>query len=150
MRLVNEAIRDIMLYLEQNQNHTSNNSIFEQSTLSYSVLAKALTPSKNYSHDEVMYAVIQLYQGGYIDAKIQRGKPGHITGCTIYDITPAGHELINNIRPHKIWQKVKEQAEKEGILSLTNLVKLCSKTTELIAENSEIAQTVLNDILSQQ
>lgn len=53
MKLVNEAVRDIMLYLEQNQDHTLSDNIFEHTVISYTAIADALTPSEYYSIDEV-------------------------------------------------------------------------------------------------
>lgn len=151
MRLVNEAIRDIMLYLEQNLNHTSYEATFENDVISYNKLAKELTPSDFYTATEVKYAAIQLVDAGFILAHKYTGKKDNYIRCDIYDITYAGHELIKNIKPKKIWQKVKTQAEKEGILSLTNLAKLCSKTTALMLSNatiSQIPQNILDDIFS--
>lgn len=147
MKLVNEAVRDIMLYLEQNQVHTLSDNIFEHTVISYTAIADALTSSEYYSIDEVKYAVIQLVYAGLISADMLPGKKGTILRCDFYDIKPDGHEFIDNVRSSTIWQKVKAQAEKEGIFSLTNLAKLCSKTAALIAANTDIPQIALEDVL---
>ena len=147
MKLVNEAVRDIMLYLEQNLNHKTSDSVFEYSTISYNVLANELTPSKFYTSDEVKYAVIQLKMAGYILANAPTGKNGRYLRCDVYEITPLGHELIENIRPDDIWQKVKNQAEKEGILSLTNLAKLCGSVTAAIANSSELEENIVREFI---
>ena len=147
MRLVNEAVRDIMLYLEQNLNPKIDNGILEYQTISYNALADELTPSRYYTAEEIKYAVIQLKIAGYILANAPTGKNGRYLRCEIYEITPAGHELIKNIKPNTIWQKVKNQAEKEGILSLTTLAKLCGRVTTTIAENPELEQNIIEEIL---
>lgn len=147
MKLVNEAVRDIMLYLEQNLNHKTSDNVFEYSTISYNILADDLTPSRFYTSDEVKYAVIQLEMAGYILANTLKGKNGRYVRCDIYEITPLGHELIENIRPDDIWQKVKSQAEKEGIFSLTNLAKLCGKVTASIANNPKLEQCIVDELL---
>ena len=147
MRLVNEAVRDIMLYLEQNLNHKTSDNVFEYSVISYSALANELTPSQFYTSEEVKYAVIQLQVAGYILANTHAGKNNRIIRCDVYEITTAGHELIKSIKPNTIWQKVKNQAEKEGILSLTTLAKLCGRVTTTIAENPELEQNIIEEIL---
>ena len=78
MKLVNEAVRDIMLYLEQNQVHTLSDNIFEHTVISYTAIADALTSSEYYSIDEVKYAVIQLVYAGLISADMLPGKKGTI------------------------------------------------------------------------
>lgn len=147
MRLSIEAVRDVLLYLEQNLEPKINNNKFEYDSISYFALVKALTPSKHYSEAEVMYAVIKLKEDGLIAANVATGKNKSYIQCFIYDITSSGHKLIADIKPQKVWEKVKSQAEKEGILSITNLSKICGKVISITANNPELLEKITDNIM---
>lgn len=126
MKLVADAVRDILLYLENNLEVTLENNKTNMSYISYVEPANTLTPSKHYSKEEVIYAIQQLYQNGMINVNIFIGKQGRWINGDIYDITWQGHEFINNIRIPSIWEAAKSKAGKLGGLSIKALSFLSS------------------------
>lgn len=146
MKLVPDAARDILLYLEQNltidivENKTKTNSI------SYLKLADELTPSQYYSKEEIVYAIQQLSQHGMIKSKISTGQNGRWINCDIYDITWEGHEFLNNIRPQTVWEATKEKATKLGGMSVKALAFLSSTVIHAIASNPQLIDSIVKSI----
>ena len=87
MKLVPDAVRDIMLYLEENLTLEVVDNKPEYSSISYLKLADELVPSKHYSKEEVVYAIQQLCQCDMIKAHITTGKSRRYITCDIYDIS---------------------------------------------------------------
>lgn len=91
MRLNYDLIRDIMLKVEFEANGTSN--IDPQGF--------AEEYFSNYDSEVVLYHIKYLRNAKMIEPQ---------TGYEFIDLTPKGHEFLNNIRDNKIWEKVKKKA----------------------------------------
>lgn len=109
MRLNPDCIRDILLDIE--------------STTTFETLYNydGEEPSdilKKYSSDEVLYHIQQAYSSGLIT------KPEwfYDGACVVADLTPYGHEFVNNIRQDTNWKKTKEISKTVGSTSLKALV----------------------------
>ena len=137
MKLILEAIRDIMLYVEQNLQLSNNGSgSYESNTITQLNLASELTPSKHYSKEDVIYNVRLLVEHNLLKAVIAKGKNGIWIHCEIQDITWEGHEFLNTIRSDTVWEKTKERAQKIGMYTFKTFLSIANTVASELIENS--------------
>lgn len=85
-----------------------------------------------YSVDEITYHTNQAY----LSNLILKPEVFYDYSITIPDLTPKGHELLNNIRQDTNWNKTKEISKKVGSTSLDAITKIASGViTTLINQN---------------
>lgn len=131
MKLNPDCIRAILLYLEENQKIDATNGRIKPIPWA-SHLPETIT---DFSAEDIMYSVKQMSEAGLINTSQYRAvnKIDYIFN----DITPYGHEFLENIRTEENWSKTKTTAEKLGNFSLSVLGK--------IAEG--VATATLNKVL---
>ena len=83
---------------------------------------------KNYSYDEVCYHLQQCDDTGYFSP---RGRNKSLTlwlggGFMVDDLSPKGHEFVNNIREDTNWKKTKEKAKSVGSFALNILESIAA------------------------
>lgn len=125
MRLTPDCIRDVLLELETFHMGSYKADAFQNCLLSY-------------SHEQILYTLIKLFEGGYINAQLNRSPDGQIITFRVYDMTFQGHEFLEKIRSDTVWnQKLKPIFTSIGSMSL-----------EIIsgAANSAITALVLNKL----
>lgn len=148
MKLNAEAVRDVLLYLEQNLEY--NDTEYEAQKIiepiSVQTLVKVLTPSKHYTDNEVRYAVKKLWENQMIHAKVSTGTHGNFLNFQVLDITWSGHEFLNNVRPQTIWEITKDKASKLGGMSIKMLSFLSSTIIQAVASNHELIQSIVNNL----
>ena len=122
MKLNQDCIRDLLLYLEKNLK------------LNDYLPVRNIT-LKNYSPEELLYTADKLYEAGYL--KCAR-KVYYNTDLMIFvsSITYNGHQFLDNIRDEKVFEKTK------SILSVFKSVSI-----EII---SETASKVIISMINQQ
>ena len=122
MKLNQDCIRDLLLYLEEN--------LKINDYLSISNIAL-----KNYSSEELLYTADKLCEAGYL--KCSR-KVYDNTDLMIFvsSITYTGHQFLDNIRDDKVFAKTK------SVLSSFKSVSI-----EII---SETASKVVTNLINQQ
>lgn len=110
MKLNNDCIRDILLYVEKN-------TTYEYPFASAEDLISRLT---QYDKDTINYHIRKAHQGDLIDAINYRdGVP-----LDISFLSWKGHEYIDTIRDDKVWEKLKDSTKDIASVSLPLLVKL--------------------------
>ena len=122
MKLNQDCIRDLLLYLEEN---LKLNDYLSISNISL----------KNYSSEELLYTADKLYEADYL--KCSR-KVYDNTDLMIFvsSITYSGHQFLDNIRDDKVFAKTK------SILSGFKSVSI-----DII---SETASKVITNLINQQ
>lgn len=98
----NDCIRDIMFTIEEK-------SSFEHPCRMTNVKRYPLL--EKYEIDELKYHLRYLTMKGLLFMPNKDDKFG-------YDLTPAGHEFIQNIRDDNNWNKIKKISSKIGFASL--------------------------------
>lgn len=105
MKLNIDCVRDVLLQCE---------NIPLNSSLRLNELAKALP---KYSEDEIAYTCLKLKEADYLHIVIKQiGSATTVVKVT--DITFAGHEFIEKIRPDTIFDITKKVLGKIGAFSL--------------------------------
>lgn len=122
MKLNQDCIRDLLLYLEEN---LKLNDYLSVSNISL----------KNYSPEELLYTADKLYEAGYLNCS---RKVYDNTDLMIFvsSISYNGHQFLDNIRDEKVFTKTK------SILSTFKSVSV-----EII---SETASKVITNMINQQ
>ncbi|AJA48315.1 hypothetical protein CPAST_c22450 [Clostridium pasteurianum DSM 525 = ATCC 6013] len=110
MRLNNDCIRDILLYVEKN------------TTYEYPFIAAEdlISHLKDYDEDTVNYHITKVHQGGLIDVINYRNK----VPLDVSFLSWKGHEYIDAIRDDKVWEKLKNSTKDIASVSLAILVRL--------------------------
>lgn len=115
MKLSCECVRDILLCLEQFPFlKPDEDGMVEMDGILIEDLAKALP---NYSEPDLLYTLCRLKEGGYINA-VQKNADNVVILFVVTDMTFAGHELLERIRPETTWKKTLSILKKAGSFSL--------------------------------
>lgn len=111
MKLNQECIRDLLLYLENNL------------TIGNNIVASNLT-LKQYSSDDIVYTTDKLYEAGFINCsrKSFDNKPY----IMINSISYSGHQYLDTIRDNRVWKETKQKLSKFSSVSLPIIQELAS------------------------
>lgn len=125
MKLDNDCVRDLLLYIEENTNLSDDIYIESVNDL-------------NYSTETLLYTSIKLKEANFINAEIEQTYDQENGGYSIavFSLTWQGHKFLDNIRDSGVWKTTK------GIVSSFTSVSLG------IIEN--VAAQVITNIITQQ
>ncbi len=119
MKLNPDCIRDILFVVEKNA--TYSNDVSEET------IFKEL--DSKYPREEILYHVRQCEHSGLFLQVVH-----YFGGFSIQDLSPYGHQFINDIRQDNNWSKTKEIAKSVGSFSLDVLKDISSQViTNLIS-----------------
>lgn len=119
MKLNPDCVRDILFVVEEYS--TYSNDVSEDK------LYEKLIPK--YSQEEILYHVRQCEHSGLF-LKVQH----YFGGFSIQDLSPYGHQFINDIRQDTNWNRTKDIAKNVGSFSLDVLKDISSQViTNLIS-----------------
>lgn len=125
MKLNNDCVRDLLLYIEANTNLSDDIYIESINDLSYLI-------------KELLYTSIKLKEANFINAEIEQTYDEENGGysITVFSLTWQGHKFLDNIRDSGVWKTTK------GIISKFSSVSLG------IIEN--VAAQVITNMISPQ
>lgn len=129
IKLNHECVRDVLLFVEENID------------VGYAAASQNIKIGE-YSTDDINYACLKLYEGGFLNGQPQPKNIAMHTWIIIYGLTWNGHEFLGNIREEKSWQKTKKIVDKIGSVSLNILSSTASKVI-LGLINQELAKAGL-------
>ena len=109
MRLNNDCIRDILLYIEENITES-------QPTVDVEELISAL--GHKYDQDTICYHIRQIDKSGLVD-DVCYADDGPVFVC---DLSWEGHTYVNDIRDNKVWDKLKDVTKGLASVSLSVLM----------------------------
>lgn len=105
MQLTPDCIRDVLLELETLHIGAHKVDAFQNCLL-------------DYSYEQILYTLIKLFEGGYVNAWLNRSSDGKIITFLVYEMTFQGHEFLEKIRSDTIWnQKLKPVFTNIGSMS---------------------------------
>lgn len=80
-----------------------------------------------YSDEQVLYTLVKLCEGNYINALFSRTLGGRPIISAVYDITFQGHEFLEKIRSDNVWNNnLKPAFSSIGSMSLDVVSKVAS------------------------
>ena len=119
MKLNPDCIRDILFVVENNA--TYSNDVSEET------MFKEL--GSKYPREEILYHVRQCEHSGLFLKVVH-----YFGGFSIQDLSPYGHQFINDIRQDNNWNRTKDIAKNVGSFSLDVLKDISSQViTNLIS-----------------
>lgn len=139
MKLNYDCIRDVLLELEENLTieeisydlGKGKETKFEFSFINIDRLAE-LERLKKYSKKDIFYSINKLEEAGYIIADSIPGDDS--LNYLICDITYAGHEFLQSIKPETVWDDVKNITSKVGTISIPIISSIASNVlTQIIS-----------------
>lgn len=127
MRLNYDCVRDVLLELEKllSIKYNEDSESFKFSMVNINQLYDSLS-DKDYTIEDVLYAVKNLNEADFISAYMNYGDGG-LVECIVTDITYEGHQFLQNIRPKKIWDKSKSVFQNIGTVSV-DIIKSVAST----------------------
>lgn len=109
MRLNNDCIREILLYIEENTTYTKS-----------AINVDNLVNNLNYDEETIFYHVSLISQANLVDrVTFADNRPFFIS-----KLSWEGHQYIDNIRDTKAWTFIKSKTEKLSSISLSLLIQL--------------------------
>ncbi|MBO4815423.1 MAG: DUF2513 domain-containing protein [Clostridia bacterium] len=113
MKLNQDCVRDLLLYLEENLNY--NNEVrLNQLNL------------KDYSREDLLYTAQKLIEADYINCVTSRHYTNNLPFILVKSITFKGHEFLDTIRDKTIWENTKSKASKFTSISLPIIQQLAT------------------------
>ena len=138
MKLNLDCVRQILLCVEENTG-LRKSCFFIDSGLEESELMignSAISPPdyqlkllKEFDNDSLIYHINYCVESGLLSAN----EPLGLYQIFIADLSPKGHDFIENIRDNKVWSGVKNIATKIGSKSLNSVIQIATNViTQLI------------------
>jgi len=122
MKLNNDCIRDILLYIEDKTD-------FEKPILSVDILTNDLS---QYDKNTLYYHLKMISQANLVDNVFFADDIPY----TVSNLSLDGHQFLTAIRSDKNWNKTKEIAKTVGSSSLTVIKDIATKVlSEVIKQN---------------
>lgn len=108
MKLNHDCMRDCLIYLESQENVHIN---FFDGEMDISLdpipIEKMFEEIKNWTNQDIFYALFNLKQGGYIDASEGYSNDACGDFCINY-MTLRGHEFLDSVRDDDRWLGIKK------------------------------------------
>ena len=115
MKLDPDCVRDVLLATEENTGYREELQLSRNEPLPNQL--------QKYDFKTVAYHANQCIMSGLIS----EGHPFFGVEVAIADLTPAGHEFLENIRADTNWNKVKQKAKSVGSESLSVLAQIAGQ-----------------------
>lgn len=122
MKLNNDCIRDILLFIESNTD-------FEKPFINSDAL---ITNLQSYDKNTIYYHIKMISQAELVDkVTFADNRP-----FLVYNLSWEGHQYLDNIRDDKVWKLLKEKTNQLSSVSLKILISLAPKLIEKYLFNS--------------
>lgn len=141
MKLNEDCVRDTLIYIEEHMQMNEYNRIKE-----ISLLAITNGLIDKYDEKDIAYTVFQLIDANFIKGNINTPGRNNKVVANIYDITWAGHDLLNSIHPQPVWNAVKQNAANLGIKSIRGLASLAGNIVNAVATNPDVINQIITNI----
>lgn len=125
MKLNQDCIRDVMLYIESNAEFGT--FIYLKSFLDASELSK-------YDNDTIKYTLGKLDETGYLKSSCQ-WIDNNVYSFSTGMITWEGHKFLDTIRDTKIWSKTKQITSKFSSVSVSMVENIASQVISTIVQS---------------
>lgn len=121
MKLNNDCIRDILLFVEENTD-------YEKVFVDVDNIVNCL----NYDKNTVYYHIKMISQANLVDHVVF----ADMRPYTISNLSWEGHQYLDNIRDNKVWEIIKQQTNKLSSVSLNFLISIAPTIVEKYLFNS--------------
>lgn len=122
MRLNYDCIRDVLLAISElnivqyiSEDKCEMYKVPKQEIIKHPLIAG------NYSYDDIQYTLIELFEMGFVRGCRLPKDENVLWYCDIDNITPEGHDFLDNVTEKNTWETVKCIAKSFGALSRETL-----------------------------
>lgn len=126
MKFSNEAMRDVLMFLEEKVVHKYDDDTEQEGFTVYLIVENEyfseLFIKHKYSKDELSYTIEKMIKGGMLNYSGNLNSYYQITDMSFYST-----QLLEKIRPELIWEKTKSIANKVGNHTLNFLEDTAQK-----------------------
>lgn len=123
MKLNNDCIRDVLMFIEKEQKLEENYDSFELTIITPQMLFDGLP---KHSKEEIIYSVMMLDQAEIIEAEFICGN-NDMGDFYINSLTYEGHEFIEKIKNENVWGKTKAVAKTVGSGSINVIAQIATQ-----------------------
>lgn len=113
MKFSNEAMRDVLMFLEEKVVHKYDEDTDQKGFTTYLIVEddyfSKLFSKHKYSKDELSYTIEKMLEGGLLNYSGNLNSYYQITDMSFYST-----QLLEKIRPESTWEKTKSIANKVG------------------------------------
>lgn len=142
MKFSNEAMRDVLMFLEENIKYERYGTFEDKRKTFFSIsmivnndyFSKLFSKHK-YSKDELQYTIEKMIEGRIISISGSLNKKYQIT-----DITFNGIQLLEKIRPETTWTKIKSAMKHTGIHTIEFIESVAH---DVAVESAKQAVTIM-------
>lgn len=128
MKFSNEAMRDVLMFLEEKVIHKYDDDTDKEGFTVYLIVEdkyfSELFSKHKYSKDELSYTIEKMLEGGMLNYSGNLSSYYQITDMSFYST-----QLLEKIRPETTWEKTKSIANKVG----NHTLKFIEDTAQKIA-----------------
>lgn len=146
MKLNPDYVRDILLYIEENTDYSTETIPPTHNELQYGKIFEDKY-FEYYYKQLLTHALEILIKENYIECA---EKPyfvrGNLASATIISLSYSGHELLDNIRNDTVWTVVKEKAMTVGGFSLKSLATTAGSLSVAFMTNPNALSTFKSGI----
>ncbi len=147
MKINYDAIRDTLLYLEENLTIRQSKSIrYAHTEIKIEKIINDL--SNKYEKIDIFYSIEKLNEVGYIATRFSRNATDDIFTGIVTDITWDGYDFLENIRQDTIWEATKKGAKKIGSQSISTLSLIAKQIITSIVTNPSVINKLLDEMHS--
>lgn len=147
MKLNSDCVRDTLLYLEDiltiNFQHKTFNAISGTK-----LIEDMMSIHTCYDADEIWYVIYNLKQVNFIEGRFSNTGNMKMCICDIENITWAGHQFLDSIRPESIWHIIKTKTSKIGDISISGLSMIANAVIQEIANDPALIKSVIQILIS--
>lgn len=123
MKLNNDCVRDLLLYIE------------DKIAINDSIAISEIEINK-YTSEELIYTAMKLKDAGYIKGNVRKYINGE-ADVYVNELTWDGHKFLDNIRDDGVWKTTKEKLSKFSSVSLSIIENVASQViTNLINQQT--------------
>lgn len=145
MKFSNEAMRDVLLFLEEKVEYDKEKDDLSKKPFTIHKIVEdeyfeKLFTKHKYSKDELTYTIEKMVEGHIINCNNNARSSLYL----ITDISFYGIQLLEKIRPESIWEKTKKLASKMG----NNTLNFIEDTAQQIAITG--VSTLIEGVINQQ
>lgn len=142
MKFSNEAMRDVLMFLEENIKYETYGTFDDKRKTTFNIAMiidndyfSKLFVKHKYSKDELQYTIEKMIEGHILNFT------GSLdTYCRITDISFYGIQLLEKIRPESTWSKIKTVMKQTGIHTLEFIESVAH---DIAVESAKQAVTVM-------
>lgn len=143
MRLNNDAVREVLLYIENTLNED-----YDSNFITNWEILNGINECKLYKREDISYAIEVLLTADFLNLvhKPVYAPDGSLLKADIKGLTFSGCNFLDNIRRPEIWEVVKKKAKSLKMNSISALAFAGSELAKSLLTDSNALQNFIDGV----